>query len=92
MKALNERGVIVAVCSKNDENNAMEVFEKHPEMVLRRRDIACFIANWDDKAANLRHIAAELNMAPTHLCSSTTIRSKETSFVKNTGSEGARIA
>jgi len=61
-KELARRGIILAVCSKNDEANAIEPFEKHPEMVLRRPDIACFVANWNDKAANLRRIAAELNI------------------------------
>jgi FkbH-like protein len=61
-KALGERGVILAVCSKNDEKNALEPFEKHPEMVLKRGDIACFVANWTDKASNLRQIAKTLNI------------------------------
>lgn len=59
---LARRGVILAVCSKNDEANALEPFEKHPEMVLRREDIACFAANWTDKASNLRDIAEMLNI------------------------------
>ena len=59
---LARRGVILAVCSKNDEANALEPFEQHPEMVLRRSDIASFVANWNDKPANLRAIAAELNI------------------------------
>jgi FkbH-like protein len=59
---LGRRGVILAVCSKNDEANALEPFEKHPDMVLKRSDIACFVANWTDKAANLRQIAATLNI------------------------------
>jgi FkbH-like protein len=59
---LSRRGVLLAICSKNDEVNALEPFERHPEMVLRRTDIACFIANWDDKAANLRRIAETLNI------------------------------
>ncbi len=61
-KRLAGRGVILAVCSKNDEANALSPFEKHPEMVLRRDDIASFVANWDDKATNLRRIARELNI------------------------------
>ena len=56
------RGVILAVCSKNDEANALGPFERHPEMVLKRADIACFVANWDDKATNLRRIAETLNI------------------------------
>ena len=61
-RALARRGVILAVCSKNDEANALEPFETHPEMVLRRADIASFVANWSDKASNIRAIAAELNI------------------------------
>jgi predicted enzyme involved in methoxymalonyl-ACP biosynthesis len=45
---LSRRGIILAVCSKNDEANALEPFERHPEMVLKRSDIACFVANWND--------------------------------------------
>ena len=58
----SRRGVILAVCSKNDEANALEPFEKHPEMLLRRTDIAAFVANWSDKATNLREIARQLNI------------------------------
>jgi FkbH-like protein len=61
-KRLSERGIILAVCSKNDEENALLPFQKHPEMVLRREDIACFVANWTDKASNLREIARQLNI------------------------------
>jgi FkbH-like protein len=61
-KELNNRGIILAVNSKNDEANAIEVFEKHPEMVLKRSDIACFVANWNDKASNIRRIAQDLNI------------------------------
>jgi FkbH-like protein len=59
---LQLRGVLLAVCSKNDEAIAREVFEKHPEMVLRLSDFSCFAANWNDKATNLRSIAATLNL------------------------------
>jgi FkbH-like protein len=61
-KALTTRGVVLAICSKNDDADAREPFESHPEMVLRLEDIACFVANWEDKAANLRQIAAQLNL------------------------------
>ena len=61
-RELSRRGVILAVCSKNDEVNALEPFERHPDMVLRRSDIACFVANWSDKASNIRAIAQELNI------------------------------
>ena len=59
---LSRRGVILAVCSKNDEANALEPFDQHPDMVLRRADIASFVANWNDKPSNLRAIAEELNI------------------------------
>ncbi len=62
VRELARRGVILAVCSKNDLANALEPFGRHPEMVLRRDDIASFRANWDDKAANIRAIAHELNI------------------------------
>jgi FkbH-like protein len=62
VKALQTRGVILAVCSKNDERTAREVFEKHSDMILRIEDISCFVANWTDKATNLRSIAKQLNI------------------------------
>src|SRR6516162_5218964 len=61
-KRLKERGVVLAVCSKNDPGIAEAVFHDHPEMVLRRSDIAAFLANWDDKAKNLKAIATRLNI------------------------------
>jgi FkbH-like protein len=62
VKGLRQRGVILAVCSKNTDSIAREVFEKHPEMVLRMDDISSFFANWDDKATNLGRIAEQLNI------------------------------
>ena len=61
-KRLSERGVILAVCSKNDERNALRPFEQRSEMILKASDVACFAANWDDKASNLRLIARQLNI------------------------------
>ncbi len=61
-RELSRRGVILAVCSKNDEANALLPFESHPEMLLKRGDISAFVANWNDKAANLRAIAELLNI------------------------------
>src|SRR5262249_27358724 len=62
LKWLQMRGVILAVCSKNDSESAAEVFRKHPEMPLHLDDFAAFVCNWRDKASNLRAIAAELNV------------------------------
>jgi FkbH-like protein len=61
-KDLARRGIILAVSSKNDDATAREAFETHPDMVLRLTDIASFRANWDDKAANIRAVAEELNI------------------------------
>jgi FkbH-like protein len=59
---LSERGIILAVCSKNDEKIALTPFASHPDMVLKRASFAAFVANWSDKASNLRAIAAEINI------------------------------
>jgi FkbH-like protein len=61
-KSLTERGVILAVCSKNNPEIVETVFRDHPEMVLTRNDIAAFAVNWTDKPANLREIAKNLNI------------------------------
>lgn len=61
-RQLRERGVILAVCSKNDPAVAEAVFRDHPEMILKLTDIAAFVANWEDKAVNLRRIAEQLNI------------------------------
>ena len=60
--AVKERGVLLAVCSKNDHAKAAEAFEKHTEMVLRMDDFASFKANWEPKSENIRQMAAELNL------------------------------
>jgi len=62
IKKLKNRGIILAVCSKNTEAVAMEVFEIHPDMVLKKDDIAVFAINWDNKADNLCHIQSTLNI------------------------------
>lgn len=62
VKKLKNRGIIIAVCSKNDEDKAKEPFEKNPEMVLRLDDIAVFVANWENKADNIRTIQQILNI------------------------------
>ncbi|HEY9772497.1 MAG TPA: HAD-IIIC family phosphatase [Planktothrix sp.] len=64
--ALSQRGILLAVCSKNDEERAMEPFDSHPEMVLRREHIVNFKANWRPKSDNIRQIAAELSLGLQH--------------------------
>jgi FkbH-like protein len=62
LKELQARGVLLAACSKNEEANAFLPFDKHPDMVLRRKDFTLMIANWQDKVTNIKHIAAALNI------------------------------
>ena len=59
---LKKRGIILTVCSKNDETVAREVFDRHPEMLLRFDDFACFVANWKTKADNIDYIKRVLNI------------------------------
>jgi FkbH-like protein len=59
---LRRRGILLAVCSKNNPSDAMEVLERHPEMLLRPEHFAAIRIDWNDKAGNLREIAAELNI------------------------------
>ncbi|RYF88034.1 MAG: HAD-IIIC family phosphatase, partial [Chitinophagaceae bacterium] len=60
--SLKNRGIILAVCSKNTDGIAREVFEKHPGMTLRMSDISVFVANWETKVDNIRHIRSVLNI------------------------------
>jgi FkbH-like protein len=59
-KSLRDRGIILAVASKNEDANARLPFREHPDMHLREGDIAAFAANWSDKASSLVTIAKEL--------------------------------
>ncbi len=61
-KLLRDRGIVLAICSRNDPEIAEAAFREHPEMVLARSDIAAFVANWEDKTDNLRAIARQLNI------------------------------
>ena len=62
LKELKEYGIILAVCSKNDEHIAKEPFEKSEDMVLTLDDISVFVANWNDKASNIKLIQETLNI------------------------------
>lgn len=60
--SLKDRGILLAVASKNDHAKAEHVFHKHPEMLLRMDDFVSFKANWDPKSESIRQMAAELNL------------------------------
>lgn len=62
LKWLKDRGIILAVCSKNDEQYAKRVFVENSNMVLSLEDISCFIANWEDKHRNVKKISETLNL------------------------------
>ncbi len=62
IKKLKNRGIIVAVCSKNTKSIAKEPFDKHPDMVLRMEDISIFKANWNNKVDTIREIQSILNI------------------------------
>ena len=59
---LYHRGVILGLCSKNNEDDVLEVFDQHPDMVLKKDHFAAMRINWEDKAGNLIELAEELNI------------------------------
>src|SRR5580704_14977784 len=62
MLDLARRGILLAICSKNNLGDAMEALENHPGMLLKPKDFAAVRINWSDKVHNLREIASELNI------------------------------
>jgi len=59
---LTRRGILLAICSKNNVEDAMEALGNHPGMILRPKDFSAVRINWNDKSQNLREIAFELNV------------------------------
>jgi FkbH-like protein len=59
---LHDRGVILTLCSKNNEADALDVFRQHPETVLREEHFATWQINWDDKVTNIKRLAQSLNI------------------------------
>jgi len=64
LKALTRRGILLALCSKNDEAVALEAIDNHPEMILHRDDFASWKINWRDKASNISALLEEINLSP----------------------------
>jgi FkbH-like protein len=62
LKSLRNRGILLAIASKNQEEVALQAFQKRPEMLLRLEDFAGWRINWNDKAANIAALASELNL------------------------------
>jgi FkbH-like protein len=62
LQAFNKRGIILAINSKNNPDDAIKIIREHPYMLLREGDFACVKINWDDKVTNMKEIAEELNI------------------------------
>jgi len=60
--ALNQRGIILAINSKNNFDDTIEIIRKHPNMILKEDNFACFRINWNDKVVNMEEISEELNI------------------------------
>lgn len=59
--SLQKRGVLLAINSKNNPEDALKVINEHPDMILRKEHFACLKINWNDKVSNMKEIAEELN-------------------------------
>lgn len=59
---MKQNGVLLAVCSKNNPNDVLDIIEKHPDMVLHKDDFVAMEINWEEKTVNIRHIAEQLNL------------------------------
>ena len=60
--AIAEKGFLICLCSKNDEPQVWQVLDEHPHCLLRRDKIAAYRINWENKAANIKELALELNL------------------------------
>ena len=59
---LHRRGVMIALCSKNNEEDVWEVLDKHPHALLEKSHLVGWRINWDDKASNIASLVRELNI------------------------------
>ncbi len=64
---LQRQGILLAVCSKNNAEEALAILREHPHMLIRERHLAALRINWEDKATNIRAIATELNIGLDHM-------------------------
>jgi len=62
LKSFSQRGIILAINSKNNFDEAINVIENHPNMILRKDDFSSIVINWEDKVQNMREIATQLNI------------------------------
>jgi len=64
LKFLADRGVALAISSKNDESTVFDIIEKHPEMVLQRANFVDHEIHWDPKSGSIARIIERLNLSP----------------------------
>ena len=64
---LQRQGILLALCSKNNEPEVLDVLRQHPSMLIREAQLAAHRINWDDKATNIRALARELNIGLDHM-------------------------
>ena len=62
LQYLKNRGILLSICSKNNKEDVIEVFEKHPNFLLKPSDFVIINANWEDKVTNIKNIALKLNL------------------------------
>jgi len=62
LKAFKQRGIILAINSKNNPDDALKVIREHPHMILKEEDFSCVKINWNDKVENIKEISQELNI------------------------------
>jgi len=65
--SLHQRGILLAINSKNNTDDALDVITNHPDMILRKEHFACMKINWNDKVSNMIDIAKELNFGLDYL-------------------------
>lgn len=66
--SMHSRGILLAVSSKNNLDDALKVFDHHPDMLIQKKHLSSIRINWQDKASNIREIAEELNIGLESLC------------------------
>jgi len=62
LRVLKQQGIILAINSKNNLEDALKVIQEHPYMILKEEDFSCLKINWSDKVKNLKEISKELNI------------------------------
>ena len=67
LKMFKERGVILAICSKNDDKIVKQMFDVRNENILKLNDFICTYTNYEEKSKNIRKICSELDISPEHV-------------------------